>query len=151
MTDSPALDPTNRAIIALLQQDGRRSYAGIADHVGLSEAAVRQRVKRLVERGVVQIVAVTDQLQMGYARAAMVMIAVEGDLEQAARQIGAIDEVDYLVMTAGDVDFFAEVTAVDDEHLMSVVGRIRAVQGVRHTQTYVYFKIHKQTYSWGAR
>ena len=151
MTDGPALDPTNRAIIALLQQDGRRSYVGIADLVGLSEAAVRQRVKRLVERGVVQIVAVTDQLQMGYARAAMVMIAVEGDLEQAARQIGAIDEVDYLVMTAGDADFFAEVTAVDDEHLMSVVGQIRAVPGVRHTQTYVYFKIHKQTYSWGAR
>jgi Lrp/AsnC family transcriptional regulator, regulator for asnA, asnC and gidA len=145
------LDEVNRAIVHLLQEDGRRSFADIAKRVNRSEASVRQRVGRLMRAGVIQIVAITDQLQMGYQRAAMIAIRVDGDIESAARQIGAIDEVDYLVATAGGVDLFAEVVAVDDENLYDVVTRIRAVPGVRHAESYVYFKLHKQTYQWGAR
>lgn len=145
------LDEVNRAIVHLLQEDGRRSFADIAKRVNRSEASVRQRVGRLMRAGVIQIVAITDQLQMGYQRAAMIAIRVDGDIESAARQIGAIDEVDYLVGTAGGVDLFAEVVAVDDENLYDVVTRIRAVPGVRHAESYVYFKLHKQTYQWGAR
>jgi Lrp/AsnC family transcriptional regulator, regulator for asnA, asnC and gidA len=151
MADLVPLDDINRVIVSLLQRDGRRAYADIAKEVGLSEAAIRQRVHRLVDSGIIQIVAVTDQIQMGFARAAMIEISVEGDLETAAAALREIDEVDYLVATAGGIDLFAEVAAVDDAHLYEIVNRIRAVPGVRHAQTYVYFKIHKQTYQWGAR
>lgn len=150
MVSEPTLDETNRAIIRLLQRDGRRAYADVAKEVGLSEAAVRQRVRRLLDSGVIQIVAVTDQLQMGFPRAAMVAINVDGDVQSAASAIGAIDEVDYLVSTAGGIDLLAEVFASDDQHLFSLLNRIRAIDGVRHAQTYMYFKIHKQTYQWGA-
>lgn len=145
------LDPVNRAIVRLLQEDGRRSYAEIAKQVGRSEASVRQRVGRLIGSGVIQIVAITDQLQMGYARAAMIGISVAGDVETVAEKIAGIPQVDYLVATAGGVDLFAEVVAVDDSALYELVGEIRSIPGVRHTDTYVYFKIHKQTYQWGAR
>jgi Lrp/AsnC family transcriptional regulator for asnA, asnC and gidA len=145
------LDETNRAIIRLLQLDGRRAYADIAKEVGLSEAAVRQRVRRLLDGGVIQIVAVTDQIQMGYPRAAMISINVDGDVEAAAEEIAGIAEVDYLVSTAGGIDLFAEVFASDDRHLFSLLNRIRGIDGVRHAQTYMYFKIHKQTYQWGVR
>lgn len=143
------MDETNRAIVRLLQVDGRRAYADIAKEVGLSEAAVRQRVRRLLDTGVIQIVAVTDQLQMGYPRAAMIAINVDGEVEDAAKAIAAIDEVDYLVSTAGGIDFFAEVYATDDDHLFRLLNQIRATPGVRNAQTYLYFNIHKQTYQWG--
>lgn len=146
-----ALDDVNRAIVRLLQDDGRRSYADIAKQVGRSEASVRQRVARLLRAGVIQIVAVTDQLQMGYARAAMITVTVDGDVSTVADLIAAIPEVDYLVATAGGVDLLAEVVAVDDRNLYDVVTRIRSVPGVRQTETHVYFKLHKQTYQWGAR
>lgn len=150
-TSPVALDEVNRAIVHLLQEDGRRSFADIAKRVNRSEASVRQRVARLMRGGVIQIVAVTDQLQMGYSRAAMIAIRVDGDVDSAADRIAMIDEVDYLVATAGGVDLFAEVVAVDDENLYDVVTRIRNVPGVRHAESYVYFKLHKQTYQWGAR
>jgi Lrp/AsnC family transcriptional regulator for asnA, asnC and gidA len=145
------LDATSRSIIRLLQVDGRRAYADIAKEVGLSEAAVRQRVRRLLDHGVIQIVAVTDQIQMGYPRAGMIAVNADGDVQAVAERIQEIDEVDYLVSTAGGIDLLAEVFAADDEHLFDLLNRIRAVPGVRHAQTYMYFKIHKQTYQWGAR
>ncbi|MEZ5184821.1 MAG: Lrp/AsnC family transcriptional regulator [Candidatus Nanopelagicales bacterium] len=151
MVNEMTLDETNRSIIRLLQLDGRRAYADIAKDVGLSEAAVRQRVRRLLDAGVIQIVAVTDQIQMGYPRAAMIAINVDGDVQQAAERIGAIEEVDYLVSTAGGIDLLAEVFATHDDHLFELLNRIRAIDGVRHAQTYMYFKIHKQTYQWGAK
>lgn len=150
VADNDLLDDINRAIVQLLQHDGRKSFASIAKQVGLSEAAVRQRVKRLVTADVIQIVAVTDQMQMGYARAAMVTINVDGDVDAVRQHLQAIDEVDYLVSTAGGIDLFAEVAAVDDSHLFDIVNRIRSVPGVRQAQTYIYFKIHKQTYHWGS-
>lgn len=145
------LDETNQAIVQLLQIDGRRAYADIAKEVGLSEAAVRQRVRRLLDTGVIQIVAVTDQIQMGYPRAAMIAINVDGEVQASADAIAEIEEVDYLVSTAGGIDFFAEVYATDDEHLLAILNRIRSVPGVRNAQTYLYFGIHKQTYQWGTR
>ena len=143
------MDETNRAIVRLLQIDGRRAYADIAKEVGLSEAAVRQRVRRLLDTGVIQIVAVTDQIQMGYPRAAMVAISVDGEIQACADLISQIQEVDYLVSTAGGIDFFAEVYASDDDHLLTILNRIRSIPGVRNAQTYLYFGIHKQTYQWG--
>lgn len=149
---SISLDPTDQALIRLLQQDGRRPYTQLAKEVGLSEAAVRQRVQRLLDQGTMQIVAVTDPLQLGLARQAMIMIRVEGDVRAVADRLEQIDEVDYLVLTAGSVDLIAEVVVTDDESLLELLNdRIRSVEGVVGTETVMYLALRKQTYQWGTR
>lgn len=149
---TPAIDDTSKAIIEQLQQDGRRPYATIGRAVGLSEAAVRQRVQRLQEAGVIQIVAVTDPVQVGFARSAMIGVHVEGDVEAVADALASMPEVDYLVVCAGSFDVLAEVVAEDDDHLLDVInGRIRAIPGVRATETFVYLRLRKQIYTWGTR
>ncbi len=145
------LDEVSRAIIEQLQEDGRRPYASIGKAVGLSEAAVRQRVQKLLDAEVMQIVAVTDPMQLGLARQAMVAVSATGDLEAVAAQLAAIDEVDYIVVTAGSFDLIVEVVVEDDAHLLDLVnGRIRAIAGVTRTETFLYLKLVKQTYNWGA-
>lgn len=144
------LDDTSKAIIEQLQQDGRRPYASIGKAVGLSEAAVRQRVQKLIESGTVQIVAVTDPQQIGFARELMIGINIEGDLETAANLLVDIPEVVYVVLTAGSFDILAEAVVVDDEHLLELINdRIRKLPGVRRTETFMYLKLKKQTYNWG--
>ena len=146
------LDEVSKAIIEQLQQDGRRSYAAIGKVVGLSEAAVRQRVQRLTESGVMQVVAVTDPLQLGFARQAMVGIRAKGELESVAEALGELDEVDYVVITAGTYDILVEVVCESDDHLLELLsGKIRTVANVESTETFMYLKLHKQTYSWGVR
>ncbi len=146
------LDDVSRAIIEQLQEDGRRPYARIADAVGLSEAAVRQRVARLQEAGVIQIVAVTDPLQLGFRRQAMVGIKADGDVLDLADALAEMSEVDYVVITAGSFDLLVEAVCEDDDHLLELVGRrIRALPGVRSTETFVYMKLRKQHYNWGTR
>jgi Lrp/AsnC family transcriptional regulator, regulator for asnA, asnC and gidA len=146
------LDEANRAIIEQLQADGRRSYAAIATAVGLSEAAVRQRVQRLLDSGVMQIVAVTDPLQLGFTRQAMVGVRADGDLGEVADKLAALPEVDYVVVTAGSFDLLVEVVCNNDAHLLSLLNNsIRAVPGVRDSETFVYLKLAKQTYTWGTR
>ena len=150
--NSGHLDEISKAIIEQLQLDGRRSYAGIGKAVGLSEAAVRQRVQRLIDAGVMQVVAVTDPLELGFARQAMIGIKAEGPLERIADELKAMDEVEYVVITAGSFDLLAEVLCESDEHLLRVLSdRIRAIEGVKVTETFVYLKLVKQTYSWGVR
>jgi Lrp/AsnC family transcriptional regulator for asnA, asnC and gidA len=144
------LDDISKAIIEQLQQDGRRSYAAIGKAVGLSEAAVRQRVQRLIDAGVMQIVAVTDPLQLGFPRQAMIGIEVDGDLDTVADALADMDEVDYVVISAGSFDVLAEVVCRNDNHLLEVLAkRIRKIPGVRRTESFVYLKLRKQTYSWG--
>lgn len=146
------LDDVSKAIIEQLQQDGRRSYAAIGKVVGLSEAAVRQRVQRLVEGGVMQVVAVTDPLELGFARQAMVGIRASGPLEPVADALAEIAEVDYVVITAGSYDLLAEVVAESDEGLLELISqRIRTIEGVVATETFMYLRLRKQTYSWGVR
>ncbi len=149
---SGQLDQANRAIIEALQRDGRRAYGAIAREVGLSEAAVRRRIQRLREDGVIQIVAVTDPLQLGFHRQAMVGISVEGDVRQVATKLEALDEVDYVVICAGSFDILAEVVCEDDDRLLRLLNdSIRSVPGVRSTETFLYLKLSKQTYAWGTR
>jgi Lrp/AsnC family transcriptional regulator for asnA, asnC and gidA len=146
------LDDVSKAIIEQLQADGRRSYAAIGKVVGLSEAAVRQRVQRLIDSGVMQVVAVTDPLELGFARQAMVGIKVTGPLEPVADALAALDEVDYVVITAGPYDVLVEVVCESDEHLLDLISsQIRSVPGVIGTETFMYLKLRKQTYSWGVR
>jgi Lrp/AsnC family transcriptional regulator for asnA, asnC and gidA len=145
------LDDVSRAIIEQLQQDGRRPYARIAAAVGLSEAAVRQRVQRLLDAGIVQIVGVTDPMQVGFARQAMVGIRTRGDTRKVADAFAAFDEVDYVVVTAGSFDVLVEIVCEDDDRLLETVSRLRDVPGVESTETFVYLGLRKQTYTWGTR
>ena len=146
------LDDVSKAIIEELQQDGRRSYAAIGKVVGLSEAAVRQRVQRLIDNNVMQVVAVTDPLELGFARQAMIGIRAQGDLELIADELAQMEEVDYVVITAGSFDLLAEVVCESDEHLLEVLShRIRKLDGIVTTETFMYLKLRKQTYSWGVR
>ncbi|WP_305784382.1 Lrp/AsnC family transcriptional regulator [Symbioplanes lichenis] len=151
MTDQ-ALDHINKQIIEHLQRDGRMSYATLAKEIGLSEAAVRQRVQRLLDNGLMQIVAVTDPLTLGFARQAMVGVKVLGDMRRVADEIAAIPEVDYVVICAGGYDMLVELVCTDDEHLLELLNdKIRAVGGVSATETFMYLKLAKQTYAWGTR
>jgi len=145
------LDDVSRAIIEQLQEDGRRPYARIATAVGLSEAAVRQRVQRLLDAGVMQIVGVTDPLQVGFSRQAMVGVRTSGDPRTTADRIAAFSEVDYVVITAGSVDLLVEVVCEDDDQLLDVVDRIRAFEDMESTETHLYLGLAKQTYAWGTR
>ena len=146
------LDELSKRIVEQLQEDGRRSYATIAKVVGLSEAAVRQRVQRLLDGGVMQIVAVTDPLRVGFQRQALVGLKIEGDLREAARQLAGIDEVDYVVVCAGSFDLLAEIVCEDDDHLLAILNEhVRTIPGVTNTETFVYLRLEKQTYTWGTR
>jgi Lrp/AsnC family transcriptional regulator, regulator for asnA, asnC and gidA len=146
------LDELSKAIIEKLQQDGRQSYAAIGKAVELSEAAVRQRVQRMVDAGVMQIVAVTDPVQMGFGRQALIGVRCTGDTTQVADKLAAIESVDYVVLTAGTFDIIIEVVCEDDSHLLDLLNsKIRAVPGVLTTETLVYLKLVKQQYNWGTR
>ena len=148
----PALDDVSKAIVEQLQEDGRRPYATIGKAIGLSEAAVRQRVQRLTDSGVMQIVAVTDPIQVGFSRQAMIGIRAEGDLAALGEALSGMTEVDYVVTTAGSFDILAEVVCEDDDHLLDLLNQqIRILPGVTSTETFVYLKLNKQHYNWGTR
>src|SRR6188768_2745070 len=125
------LDDVSKAIIEQLQIDGRRSYAEIGKAVGLSEAAVRQRVQKLTDAGVMQIVAVTDPMQLGFYRQAMIGIRATGDTRVLADRLAEIPAVDYVVLTAGSFDILAEVVCENDDELIALLNsQIRALEGV---------------------
>ena len=151
-TKASALDDVSKSIIEQLQLDGRRSYSEIGKKVGISEAAVRQRVQKLTEAGVMQVVAVTDPMQMGFSRQAMIGIKASSDIRALAEAVTAMPQVDYVVMTAGSFDLLVEVICEDDDQLIDLVNsKIRTLPGVTSTETFVYLKLHKQFYNWGTR
>ncbi len=146
------LDDADKLIVELLQTDGRLPYTRLAGSVGLSEAAVRQRVQRLIDDSVVQIVAVTDPLRLGFRRQAMVGVRTEGDIRAVADCLALIPEIDYVVFTSGSFDLLFEIVCEDDEHLLTVLNdNVRSIPGVRSTETFTYLRLHKQTYTWGTR
>lgn len=150
MTHQVMIDAIDRAIIRQLQVDGRASYADLAGTVGLSAPAVRHRMQRLMETGLLQVVAVTDPLKLGLPVMALVGIAVDGDITAVADSVGVIDEVIYVVLTSGSFDLFAEVVCADMDELFEVVnGRLKSIDGVRTTESFVYFDIHTHRFNWG--
>ena len=156
VTSAPAanalLDAVNKAIVCELQEDGRRTYGSIAEAVGLSEAAVRQRVQKMRDAGIVQIVAVTDPLQVGFRSQAMVGIRVDGDVRVVAERLAAVGDIDYVVMCAGSFDILVELVCEDEDGVLELLnGVIRRIPGVRDTETFLYLKLVKQTYTWGTR
>ena len=145
------LDATAKRIIELLQEDGRISYAAIAKAVGLSEAAARARVQKLLDSEVMQVVAVTDPTQVGFTRQAMIGVRTEGDPMKVGDLLAQVDEVDYVVTTAGSFDLLVEVVCEDDPHLLDVIRQVRELEGVVSSETFVYLKLNKQHYNWGTR
>lgn len=146
------LDAANRAIIEELQRDGRRPYSSIADAIGLSEAAVRQRVQRLRDSGIVDIVAVTDPKRVGFARQALVGVKATGDARALAEKLAAIPEIDYVVVCAGRFDVLVELVCEDDADLLELLNSaIRSLPEVADAETFVYLELTKQTYTWGTR
>ena len=147
-----ALDEIDKAIIRALQVDGRMSYAKLGPEVGLSQAAVRQRVQRLTDSGVMQVVAVTDPLSLGFTVQAMIGVRAEGDLRALGASLSAIAEIDYVVIASGAYDLLLEVICEDTDHLLTLVNDvIRATPGVRSAEVFTYLDLVKQTYSWGTR
>ena len=145
------LDATAKRIIELLQEDGRISYAAIAKAVGLSEAAARARVQKLLDSDVMQVVAVTDPTQVGFTRQAMIGVRTEGDPMKVGDRLAEVPEVDYVVTTAGSFDLLVEVVCEDDPHLLDVIRQVRELEGVVSSETFVYLKLNKQHYNWGTR
>jgi Lrp/AsnC family transcriptional regulator for asnA, asnC and gidA len=148
--DVSALD---KRIIEHLQQDGRRAFTRIASDLGVSEAAVRARTNRLIERGILQVVGVTDPLKLGFHQQAMIGVRCQADrLLEVAEALAAFPEVSYLVVTAGSYDILAEVVCEDNDALLRfLTERLRRVDGVRETETFVYLRMVKQVYAWGTR
>ena len=133
-----ALDPTDRAIVEHLQRDGRMPYT------------VRQRVQRLVDAGVMQVVAVTNPMSIGYRRMAMIGVRTEGPSDGVAAALQAMGDIDYLVVTAGSFDLMCEVVVGNDADLLDLTNRIRRVPGVVSTESFIYLDLVKQTFTWGA-
>lgn len=144
------LDDIDKAIIRQLQVDGRMPYSQLSTVTGLSEAATRQRVNRLVDRGVMSIVAVTDPSMLGYGFQAMLGITVDAEASAIAEKLAQIDELEYVVITTGRYNLLAEVVCTDAEHLLRVIDHdVRGVDGVKSVETLTYLRIVKESYDWG--
>jgi Lrp/AsnC family transcriptional regulator, regulator for asnA, asnC and gidA len=150
MARAAGVDPVDRRIVAALQRDGRRPFTVIARDLGISEAAVRQRVARLQAAGVMQVVAVADPMTLGYKTMAMVAISVDARArKQAAEAVARLPEVSYLVLTAGSFDMLAEVVCEDNDHLLRLLSEdLARIDGVRQTQTFMYLRLLKEAYTW---
>lgn len=143
----------DKRIIEHLQQDGRRPFTQIATDLGVSEAAVRSRTNKLIERGILQVVGVTDPLKLGFHQMAMVGVRCEADrLVEVAEKIGELPEVAYVIITTGRYDLLVEVVCEDNDALLDfLTTQLRAIEGVRDTETYVYLRMVKQAFGWGTR
>lgn len=149
MPRTAGVDAVDRRIVAALQRDGRRPFTSIGRELGLSEAAVRQRVARLQATGIMQVVAVADPMALGYQAMAMVAISVDGRArKQVAEAVGRLPEVSYLVLVAGSFDMLAEVVCEDNDHLLRLLEDLAGIEGVRATQTFMYLRLLKEAYTW---
>ena len=145
------LDPVNRRIIEILQREGRCPFTVIARELGLSEAAVRARVRRLTEAGVVDVVAVTNPLMLGFEVMALVGVQANSDIQAVARVVSDWPETSYIVITSGSYDLLVEVVCEHNRHLLETVQRLREIDGVKSTETFMYLDMVKMTYAWGTR
>ncbi len=144
------LDDTDKEIVRALQSDGRLPYSQLGTLVGLSEAAARQRVHRLTERGVIQIVAVADASKIGLGVQAMLGINVEGPIDVVAEKLSGVDAFEYVVIAAGRFDILAELVCADTDELLRIVNdEVRSVAGIKTTEILSYLRLVKETYDWG--
>jgi Lrp/AsnC family transcriptional regulator for asnA, asnC and gidA len=145
------LDEKDRAIISYLQYDGRTPFTRIADELNIAEGSVRQRVKRLIDSGKLQIVGIVEPSEMGWNEAGMIGITAQADrITEVAEEIARLPEVSYLFQAAGEFDLFAEVYCKDRDHFVSFLNnKLQKVPGVDRTQSFLILKMHKLSYRWG--
>ena len=148
---APSIDGVDQRIIEALQKNGRESFRKIAGEVGVSEATVRARYARLCEQNILQVTGVTNPLGLGFDAQAMVGIRTAGAPEPIADEIARWDEAGYVVVTAGQFDVLVELVCTDRRHLLDMTNRIRAIDGVVSTESFLYLELWKQLYDWGAR
>jgi len=153
MAQRSVLDDLDKAIIKCLQLDGRRPYAQIGRELKVPEATVRQRAERLIARGIVQVVGVTDPLAMGFQQPAFIGLKVDAShLDRIAQRLADLEEVTYVVVTAGRYDLICEVVCEDNDHLLRVLTeRVAEIEGIRATETMVELRFIKESYRWGTR
>ena len=145
------VDAVDKSIIEALQKNGREPFRRIAAEVGVSEATIRARYTRLCEDNILQVTGITNPLGLGFDAQAMVGIRTAGAPEPVADEIAKWDEADYVVITAGQFDILVELVCADRRHLLDLTNRIRAVNGVVSTESFLYLELWKQLYDWGAR
>jgi Lrp/AsnC family transcriptional regulator, regulator for asnA, asnC and gidA len=150
-TSAPPLDEPNRRIIEILQRDGRCSYTAIGRELGISETAVRARVRRLTDAGVLDVVAVTNPLKLGFDVMALVGVQAQAELDRVAHEVSQWRETSYVVLTSGSYDLLVEVVCENNRHLLELVQRMREIDGVKSTETFMYLDMVKMTYAWGTR
>jgi Lrp/AsnC family transcriptional regulator, regulator for asnA, asnC and gidA len=144
------IDALDQGIIEALQANGRESFRAIAAQLGVSEATVRARYARLCEDDILQVVAVTNPLGLGFEQA-LIGVKTAGSPQPVADEIATWAEADYVVVTAGQYDLVVEVVAPDRRGLLDVTNRMRALDGVVSTETFLYLDLVKQLYDWGTR
>ena len=142
------LDDQDLAIIASLQEDGRRSYGKLAEGVGLSETAARRRTQRMIDSGVIRIVAVADTAYRRTTVGATLGVMCDDDPTSAIAILNSMVEVDYIVSTAGRYSLLVEVQCVDSDELFELTNSILSIDGVSGVECHYYVKYHKQTYTW---
>jgi Lrp/AsnC family transcriptional regulator for asnA, asnC and gidA len=148
MTPGSDLDEIDRQIIAALQKDGREAFAQIAERLNVSPGMVRVRYNRLVEMGVLRVVAITNPLRMGFNTMALIGIKAEGGkLMEIASRVAALEEVIYLIVVSGAYDIIAEVVCRDQDDLLQfLTDRLYKIDGVRETESFIHLKIMKEVY-----
>ena len=144
------VDPTSRQIIAMLQRDGRCPNTVIARSMGISEASVRSRIQALTSAGILQIVGLTDPGNMGFGVMAMIGVQASNDLNRIAELVSTWPETTYVVISAGSYDLLIELVCTDNNDLLRIVERLRAVDGVRSTESFIYISRHKLNYAWAS-
>jgi Lrp/AsnC family transcriptional regulator for asnA, asnC and gidA len=142
-------DEVDLQIIEILNGDGRASFAQIANTIGVSPGMIRQRYNRLVEEGVVQVVAITNSMRMGLTTMAQIGVKVDvSRMQEIADQIAEFEEVIYLVLLTGSYDLFVEVVCRDKEHLLDfLTHKLHSVEGVKEAETFIYLQIAKEVYT----
>ena len=148
---APHLDRIDQRLIEALQKNGREPFRRIAAEVGVSEATIRARYQRLCDDNILQVTGVTNPLGLGFDAQAMVGVRTSGPPEPVAEEIAQWDEADYVVVTAGQFDVLVELTCADRRQLLDATNRMRAIDGVVSTETFLYLELRKQLYDWGAR
>lgn len=141
------LSDNDRAIIAHLQEDGRRPFVTIAEDVGLSEKTVRNRVHQLLDANVIQIVALTSPEALGYHAGALAGLTIDPAVPASviARDLRKIDDVDYVVVAAGRFGIMVEIISQNIGRIQKVIEEeIGRIHGIRSIELFPYFSVYYQ-------
>ncbi len=151
VTRPASIDRLDRQLIEALQANGREPFRQIAGQLGVSEATIRNRYARLCRANVLQVTGVTNPLGLGFEAQAMIGIKTNGPVELVADEVATWRESSYVVIAAGQYDILVELVCTDRHHLLDIINRIRALDSVVSTESFMYLELWKQLYDWGAQ